>query len=385
MPSVLILGGRAPAALDHARRFARRGWTVHVADSIPCRLSGWSRAVAGTVPLAPPRQAPAQFAADLSRAIAAHRIDLVLPTCEEVFHLSRHRSALPSQVRVLADDFDKLARLHSKWHFLGLAQGCGANVPESARVRSVQEAREWAAGAPLVLKPEFSRFGVHVRIHPEGLPADAPALAPMGHWVAQRFQAGRELCSYAVADRGRLLANAVYRPSYRLRGSSSYYFDAAPMAAIDGFVADFVRRLDFTGQIAFDWIIGDDGRATVIECNPRATSGLHLFAPGDDLPGALAGDGGEVLRPGPDRAAMIAPIMLSVGLASAVARGALPAWWRDWRRADDVVTAPGDAGPLPGALADLGSYARLARRQGCSLREAATRDIEWDGEPLSTP
>ena len=385
MPSVLILGGRAPAALDHARRFARSGWTVHVGDSVPCRLAGWSRSVAGTVALAPPRQAPARFAADLSRAIAAHRIDLVLPTCEEVFYLSRYRSALPAQVRVLADDFDTLARLHSKWHFLGLAQGCGANVPESARVRTIGEAREWAAGAPLVLKPEYSRFGVHVRIHPQGLPADAPALPPMGDWIAQRHHAGRELCSYAVADRGRLLANAVYRPSHRLRRSSSYYFAAEPTPAIDAFVAAFVLKLGFTGQVSFDWIIGEDGRATVIECNPRATSGLHLFAPGDDVPAAVAGTGSGMLQPDAARAAMIAPMMLTVGLASAIARGALPAWWRDWRRADDVMTAPGDSRPLPGALADLGSYARLALAQGCNLREAATRDIEWDGEPLPAP
>ena len=39
---VLILGGRAPVALDHARRFAAQGATAFVADSIPCRLSGTS-------------------------------------------------------------------------------------------------------------------------------------------------------------------------------------------------------------------------------------------------------------------------------------------------------------------------------------------------------
>jgi NAD(P)-dependent dehydrogenase (short-subunit alcohol dehydrogenase family) len=53
--NVLILGGRAPVALDHARRFAHQGWTVWVADSIPCQISGASRAVSATLRVASPR------------------------------------------------------------------------------------------------------------------------------------------------------------------------------------------------------------------------------------------------------------------------------------------------------------------------------------------
>lgn len=355
---------------------------MQIADSIACRLSGWSRAVTATLPLAPPRQAPAAFVADVAKAIRAHAIDLVVPTCEEVFYLSRYRDALPEQVRVLADDFDKLRLLHSKWHFLQMARDCGVDVPASCRVASIAEAGDWAAGAPLVLKPEFSRFGIHVRLYPDGLPAQVPELAIAGPWVAQRYHRGDELCSYSIADRGRLLAHAVYRPTYRLRRSSSYYFEPGQSEVIRAFAAAFVRKIDFTGQIAFDWIEGADGTMTVLECNPRAVSGLHLFAAQDDIPSALLGARATCLEPSHARPAMIAPIMLSAGLRAAVATATLRTWWRDYRRADDVITAPGDLRPIVGAMLDLGSYARLARAQGCDLREAATRDIEWDGEDL---
>jgi hypothetical protein len=80
---------------------------------------------------------------------------------------------------------------------------------------------------------------------------------------------------------------------------------------------------------------------------------------------------------------MIAGLMLSAGLYEAMAKSDLPRWWHDYRRARDVITRPGDRAPLAGALLDLGSYARLAIQQGCNLRQAATRDIEWDGECLS--
>ena len=141
MPDVLLLGGRAPVAADHARRFAGQGWNVHVADSVSCRVTGWSRAVRSSTPLAPPRHDPAGFVAGLARTIRRHGIDLVVPNCEEVFYLSRYRHLLPASCRVLADDFDKLRALHSKWEFLQLADACGGNPPPSARVRGIGAAR----------------------------------------------------------------------------------------------------------------------------------------------------------------------------------------------------------------------------------------------------
>lgn len=122
---VLILGGRAPVALDHARRFHRRGWQVHVADSIPCRLAGWSSAVAQTHAIAPPRYDPRGFVGDLRRIVTGQRIDLLLPTCEEAVYLSRHRPALPRELPVAVDDFATVASLHSKWQFAGIAAACG--------------------------------------------------------------------------------------------------------------------------------------------------------------------------------------------------------------------------------------------------------------------
>lgn len=380
MPKVLILGGRAPAALDHARRFAAQGWGVVVADSVSCRLAGWSRAVSATVRLAPPRHAPAQFIADLCATIARERIDLVVPTCEEVFFLSRYRSALPASCRILVDDFDKLRLLHSKWEFTKLA---GSYAPASAVVDNLEQARDWAAGRPLVLKPEFSRFGVHVRIYPKGMP-DAPApLPPLGPWVAQEYCEGIELCSYSVADQGRLTAHALYRPMHRLQRSSSYYFEPHGCEPIRHFVADLVARLQFTGQISFDWMDVGDGQPRVLECNPRATSGLHLFDEQDALPAALNGTVEGCVVPRGARARMLGPVMYSAGALQSLAGGTVGRWRRDAQRASDVMTAPGDRWPVAGALLDMAWFARTALQRRCTLREAATSDIEWDGEDLA--
>jgi hypothetical protein len=381
---VLILGGRAPVALDHARRFMAQGASAFVADSIPCRLSGLSRAVVRTCRLPPPRYALREFATELARVIAAEKIDLVLPTCEEVFYLSRVRQRLPSGCNVFVSPLEKLRELHSKLSFLELARGCGVDVPESARVEQLGEAREWANGRPVVLKPEFSRFGVHVRLYSEGIPPDAPQLSQLGPWVVQEYRSGRELCSYGVAVDGVLRAQVTYEPSYRLARSSSYYFEPASVPAIDSFVARFVSRVGYTGQIAFDWILGSDGHPCVLECNPRAISGLHLFSRWDPLPAIIAGErSSPCVTPVNPRPRMLAAIMLTEGLRAALRRGQLHRWRADWNRASDVLGETGDVRPTLGALLDIGSYGWLALRQRCSLRQAATRDIEWDGEALA--
>jgi hypothetical protein len=79
---------------------------------------------------------------------------------------------------------------------------------------------------------------------------------------------------------------------------------------------------------------------------------------------------------------MIAAVMATSGMWDACRRGALAQWRRDFARARDVIAPSGDRRPLIGGLADVASYARLALRQRCSLREAATRDIEWDGQSI---
>jgi len=379
---VLILGARAPVALDHARRFHAQGSTVMAGDSHACRLTSSSRAISGSVRLPPPRTAPLEFAAELRRYIESERIDLVLPTCEEVFYLSRIRDRLPRECTIFAAPFELLRELHSKVRFLELATDCGVHTPASVRVESLEGAREWAGARPVVLKPEYSRFGVHVRLYPEGIPSGAAPLPAVGAWVAQEFCAGRELCSYSIAVNGALRAHVAYEPAYRLSRSSSFYFDPVSAPAIRRFVETFVRKVAFTGQISFDWIVSTTGRISVLECNPRAISGLHLFAQTDALPSAIAGHAIDCVEPRNPPPRMISAVMGSAGLVQALRRGELARWRRDFERARDVLAQPDDRAPLLGGVLDMGAFAMSALRQRTSIREAATRDIEWDGETI---
>ncbi len=379
---VLILGGRAPVALDHARRFSAAGWDVSIADCGPCRISSWSRSVLKTMRLPPPRADLPAFARALVDLVEEERIDLVLPTCEEAFYVSAIRDRLAATCSVFVAPFDAMRALHSKFQFLVLARSCGVEVPESALVTNLSDARDWANGRPVVLKPEYSRFGVFVRLYPQGIPAMGRPLPVAGPWVVQSFQRGRELCSYSTAVAGRVTAHVTYEPTYRLQGSSSYYFEPRAVPAVEAAVGRIVERLGYTGQISFDWVERMGGGVVPLECNPRAISGVHLFDRTDPLPEAMLGRVADTLRPRLSTPAMLAPVMLAAGLPRAIHRGDLHRWRLDWGRARDVLAVPGDIAPAIGAAADIAAFMALALRHRCSLRTASTRDLEWDGEAL---
>jgi hypothetical protein len=79
---------------------------------------------------------------------------------------------------------------------------------------------------------------------------------------------------------------------------------------------------------------------------------------------------------------MLAGVMLAAGLPSALRKSQFAKWHADWSRATDVLAVTGDSRPYAGALMDMASFLRLAIRNRCTLRAAATRDIERDGEAL---
>jgi hypothetical protein len=200
--------------------------------------------------------------------------------------------------------------------------------------------------------------------------------------VAQRYIAGREHCSFSLFVEGRLTAHACYHPRYRVGRGSGIYFEPSDPPAIRTFLEQFGSNTGYTGQVGFDFIETPEGRFYVLECNPRATSGVHLF---DDQPqalvSALLGEEHEgLLLPTP------APRMVALAmLLFAAPRHMLDiTFWRNFGSARDVVIRQGDFKPLPAqipGLLEIVSRA-LVRRRG--LLAAATADIEWDGQPLET-
>ncbi|MCI3922202.1 ATP-grasp domain-containing protein [Paenibacillus sp. TRM 82003] len=401
---ILLTGGRAPATLELARLLQAAGHLVFVAESARYYVCRVSRAVERCFPVPPPRTETAAFLSAIERIVAEQRIDLLLPTCEEIFYVARGRERLLAICNVVAPDLETLRELHHKADFIDLATSHGLPTPRTERIDSAARLRAAAADddsafavGGLVLKPAYSRFGARVVRLPGSMSVSSrrdaldrladvrvDAAAP---WLGQQLVRGRELSTYSVACEGALVAHADYWNDRRFAGGACVDFRPARHEAARAWVERFVRALRFSGQIAFDFIEdAETGVPLPIECNPRATSGVHLFEAADRLdraflePARLA-EQGVLIEPRPDaHVALKLPMALTLPAALRRPGSSLRGWMRSLRDGRDAIYRADDPAPAAEQFRVLTAAIRQSVTRRIPLSETTTYDIEWNGE-----
>ncbi|MCA9079267.1 MAG: hypothetical protein KDA58_01860 [Planctomycetaceae bacterium] len=391
--NILVTGARAPVALDLARRCHRAGHRVIMLDSFRESPGLWSRCVAKSYVTPQPAFAFNEFAAALGKIVDDEQIDWIIPTCEEVFFIAACQDQL--NCRVLTDRLDKLRQLHDKWTFSQHASNEFTRVPETVLIPP--PAARVASSTPLpwegdetswVFKPTYSRFASRTLIGPSRDVLQRMLSNTTDSWVAQRRVRGCEYCSYSVAINGELVAHVAYESLYRAGLGAGIYFQPRELPPIAQFVRTLVRQHNYTGQIGCDFIRDDAGQFWVLEANPRATSGLHLFDNGPELIHVMLQTGDSTAAnssplPRIDlRPSMVEFAMPLWGLRDALRHGKLLRFLPDCLTARWAMTSVTDPVPtliLPVTLAYL---IRTSLREGISQQAASTRDLEWNGEEL---
>ena len=266
--TVLLTLGRLPVALDVARAFDQAGWRVVVADPWGMHLLKMSRSVARCYVTDSPRAGPASYIEQLIRIADEESVDLIVPVSEESVYVAALRDkALP----VFSKSHQETLDLHDKYRFIELAGQLGLPAPRSALAGDATALTEMT---PFVSKPRFSCSGRGVAFHAAG-----DSVSSDRRVVLQETLSGDAQSAFCVARDGVLSAHAVYRPTLR-DGSVGIAFErVSDCAALMDWVEVFVRETGHTGFISFDFFVDEHGRALPIECNPRATSGIHFIAP----------------------------------------------------------------------------------------------------------
>jgi len=353
-----------------------------MADCSACWTARLSKAPDVVHAYASPVSRPETFATDIDGLLDILKPALVVPICEEVFHLAALAQRRPALAAVLfAPPFQTLRTLHSKRLFAQACARIGLPVPETWVLSDPTDLISLPPASTLVFKPEYSRFGVDALIQPGPERVATLAISRQRPWVAQRHVAGNEMSFYAIAKAGRLTAFSAYDSTWRERGGASYAFAAPDARATDALralalalAADIVRD----GQFACDVIFDTEGQPWLLECNPRATSGVHLFARDPALARAFSG-GASCVEPSDPPFLYLGPAFGLFGLPAALRAGGLAGWRTLRRDGRDVIGAPGDRLPLAGALIDSLAFALDAIVSRRSLAAAMTADIEWNG------
>ena len=384
MANILLTGGRAPATLDLARSFHAQGHRLSLAESLSNSLTAASRAIHASFIVPPPRQQPADFIQALADIVRQQQIDLLIPTCEEVFYVAMGREKLAGLCTVFTEPIERLRMLHDKWTFIQTARAMGLPVPETLRIETEADLRAAFARWPrLVLKPVYSRFASRTLILPPASTAFASLRAsPTSPWVAQEYLAGQPICTYSVAHAGRLTSHTAYRSDFTAGQGATIHFQHVEHSASLAWVKRFVEAFGFSGQVAFDFIeeSGTGGSVRAIECNPRATSGIHLLAAAPHFPDAFFDPEMACLFPPAQPAPMLLSAMLLYGLPAALKKQSLSHWWQAFRSGRDVIFRREDAQPALAQWRSLLHFVALGWRHRITPLEASTLDIEWNGE-----
>ncbi|RAZ80030.1 hypothetical protein [Mesorhizobium atlanticum] len=377
--SILITGARAPVALHLARLVHGAGRRVILADTPARPIAAASKACARYHRLPPPRFEPRAYADAVEALIRAEGVELVIPTCEEVFHLALAWRGRTMPAKVFAPEIGLLAQVHNKHSFIRLADRLGLEVPETTLLNSRDDLEPVRGHSrDLVFKPVWSRFASHVLLRPTPDFLDAIAPSPAMPWVAQRFVEGEEISAYVVAREGRLKALALYRSPYRAGRGAGIFFERVEDDAARALVERIVAGTAWTGQISFDLMREPSGRVLPLECNPRAVSGLHFFRDPARFADALLGDGQEI-RPDVTPPQTVRLAMWIYGLPAALRSGEFARFRQAMREGEELLDWPGDSAPVRAQWPALAEVARVALRERISLQAASTRDIEWNG------
>ena len=392
-----MTGGRAPVALDLARKLATSGHIVYLAESCPAQLCKHSRFVTENIIIPEPKQDPVAFINSLQAIIKNEEIDWLIPTCEEIFYVSKYVSDLKEYCHVLVESIDKLHRYHNKWEFIQTSKQLHLQVPETYLLRSEKDLKDIVSvKGKWVYKRVYSRFATNVYIvdhdHSKVISPKRMTVKRLRKelnkdmkkdelWIAQRFIEGDAFCSYALCHHGEVKAVATYPVEFTAGVGACISFTAVHHEKIEKWLVEFVLHEQFTGQIAFDFFVTNDGEVYAIECNPRTTSGIHLFTDDYLFSQALFNESSEgIVRPNEKEKVVISMAMLSYGLASIRSFKEVKRWLQLMVKGKDNIFCSDDVQPFLQQFPLLLWSAKVSRKENISLMQATTFDIEWNGE-----
>ncbi len=265
---ILITCARAPVTIEWIEIFKKANCEIILCDSITCPISACYKNIRFIKTPSP----KLNFDLYKKKMISLiNSVDLVIPNCEDIFYLSKLKK-YTKNTKFFMPEHKLLLELHHKYNFLKYIND---NV-KTPKTKIIYNKKDIQINDHTILKPVFSRFGKSVIRNITQKNIENIEISQNYPWVQQEKIIGNPICNYAIIEKGNVIAHTAYKPKYLLNNSAATYFEPHYDKRLESFINQFAKDTEYTGQVAFDFI--DDGKDLyVLECNPRATSGLHLL------------------------------------------------------------------------------------------------------------
>lgn len=305
--TILLNGGKMTKALQLARSFHLAGHRVILAESAKYRWTGhrFSRAVDAFY-CVPEPTAPG-YAPALLNIVRYENVDVFVPVSSPAGSVpdAVARELLDGACDVVHSDARTVQLLDDKAEFASTAASLSLQVPDSHRITSVRQVVDFPfpPGRSYILKriayDPVGRMNL-TRLSgatPERNAAYARSLSISEDdpWILQEFIEGREYCTHGTARSGRLQVYGCCESS-----PAQVNYGHVDKPEIRRWVETFVKNLNLSGQVSFDFIEARDGQVYAIECNPRTHSAITMFYDHPGLAAAYLNDAHPLITPNRD-------------------------------------------------------------------------------------
>ncbi len=284
---ILITGAKMTKALQLARSFHAAGHTVFLVETHKYWLTGhrFSNAVEGFDTVPAPKNNPEGFCQGLLEIVKRENIDVFVPVTSpiESYYCSLAKPLISSVCEVIHFDADITQMLDNKYTFIEKARELGLSVPQSFLITKPEDVLNFdfeADGSQYILK-SIPYDSVH-RLDLTRLPMSSYSemeqflkglpISEDKPWIMQEFIRGKEYCTHSTVRKGEIRLHCCSESS-----PFQVNYEQIDNPEILAWVKGFVKPLNLTGQVSFDFIQAPDGKVYPLECNPRIHSAITMF------------------------------------------------------------------------------------------------------------
>jgi len=285
--NIIITGAKMTKSLQLARSFYAAGHKVFLLETNKYWLSGnrFSNAIAGFYTVPDPQKDWDGYCQQLLDIVKRENIDLFIPVSSAAgcYHESLVKPLLSEHCEVLHFDPEVTQMLDNKFTFIEKAKTFCLSVPKSFLVTNPEQIINFdfaADGSQYILKSipydsvrrlNMTKLPLNSAVEEKEFVESLP-ISEEKPWIMQEFIKGKEYCTHSTVRKGKVRLHCCCESS---EFQVNYEYVNNPK--IYEWVEKFVKELNLTGQISFDFIQTEDGRVYPLECNPRTHSAITTF------------------------------------------------------------------------------------------------------------
>lgn len=277
---------------------------------------------------------PGEFLHFLADMVRNEKYDVVLPTHEQVYLLSKFRDVVGEAAGIALPHFDAMRSMQDKAEFTRTLESLGLPYPQTSFATTEADlAHNWSYPFYLKLAHSTAGLGVFHIADEDDLAKRIELLRADGNldgsveMLVQQPAKGNQATVQAVFDHGRMIGSHMFDARRLGVGGMSAARTGADHPVVREHIERLGSHLQWHGAMFIDYFYDyETERPEYIECNPRVGETVNAWLSGVNLPEQLvrlsAGESVEVLEPAPagQRTQSFFMILLSMAYNGATRR-----------------------------------------------------------------